>query len=86
MFLIRNLHRHRETAALVIDLFQNPGQLFRLAFAKHRILHGQLQRILLRKSDIRLLEQIVLHRRILPQLQQNTVPVNLRQLLRVILG
>ena len=38
----------------VIDLFQDPGQLFRLAFAKHRILHGQLQRILLRKSDIRL--------------------------------
>ncbi len=86
MFLIRNLHRHRETTALVIDLFQNPGQLFRLAFAKHRILHGQLQRILLRKSDIRLLEQIVLHRRILPQLQQDAVPVNLRQLLRVILG
>ena len=82
---IGNRYLYGYSATLVIYFLQNPGKLLRLPLPQHRILHGQLQ-LIPRKGHIRPLKEVILHRGIFPQFRQNTVPIDIHQLLGIILG
>ena len=85
MFFISYLHFYGEPTTLIINLFQDANQFFSLAFAQHGIFHNEIQLSVLVKIYICMFEQIVLHRRIFPQFQQNAVTVDFHQLLRCVL-
>ncbi len=67
------------------DLLQDTGKLRGFAPGKHRILYGKPQFIFLREGNVRPFQQVIFHRAVLPQLQQNALPVGVHQLLRGIL-
>ncbi len=75
-----NLAMNGKTAPVVEDFFHNPAKFRRLALSEYGVLYGQPYLFAAGKVNIRSLKQMIFHRTVLPQFQQDTVLIYIHQL------